>query len=225
MTARASEDLIAAIGSTDQEGCTKDTEMMPLLYNFTLDTATDFLFGESIDSQRAATAVRNGNASENQSQWEASKVVEASEFARCFSVIQSTLVTRIRAQSLYWFGDGLEFRKAIRVVRQFTEYFVNLATSTAASTEKVEIKKNSLLNNLATQTQDRTELRNQTLAILLAGRDTTSSMLGWCFAQLSLNPQIFNKLRNIILRDFPANEEITFTKLKSCRYLQHVLNE
>lgn len=60
MTDRAAADLIDAVGPVDSNGWTAATEMMPLLYNFTLDTATDFLFGESIDSQRAATADRNG---------------------------------------------------------------------------------------------------------------------------------------------------------------------
>ena len=63
------------------------------------------------------------------------------------------------------------------------------------------------------------------LNFLIAGRDTTAGLLGWSFARLSLHPDIFAKLRETILRDFPPNEPITFAKLKSCRYLQHFLNE
>lgn len=58
-------------------------------------------------------------------------------------------------------------------------------------------KKNSLLNNLATLTGDRTELRNQTLSILVAGRDTTAALLGWCFVRLALHPEVFSKLRGV----------------------------
>lgn len=64
MTDRAAGDLIDAVGAVYLNGWSAATEMMPLLYNFTLDTATDFLFGESIDSQRAATGDRNGQTAD-----------------------------------------------------------------------------------------------------------------------------------------------------------------
>ena len=226
VTDQASIDLITAIGETDENDWTARTEMMPLLYNFTLDTATDFLFGDSINSQAAATAVRLGQPIRSEKDDpETGHITDAREVADCIAMINNTLVTRIRMRSLWWLGDGFDFRRRLRIVRTFTEHFVKLAIETAEDTPKLLNKKNSLLNNLATQTQDRTELRDQTLAILLAGRDTTSAMLGWCIVRLCLNPDIFTELRSTILRDFGADEDITFAKLKGCRYLQHVLNE
>jgi len=66
--------------------------------------------------------------------------------------------------------------------------------------------------------------------ILLAGRDTTAALLSWVFVALLQHPSVFQKLRRAILSDFgpdannpPTN--ITFSNLKSCRYLQHVLHE
>lgn len=81
------------------------------------------------------------------------------------------------------------------------------------------------MNNLATHTQDRVELRDQTLAVLLAGRDTTSTMLGWAICRLALHTEVFSKLRDTVLHEFAPGEAITFAKLKGCRYLQHFLNE
>jgi len=106
-----------------------------------------------------------------------------------------------------------------------TDRYVKLACDTAASSEKPEGKKQSLMFNLANQTQDRIELRDQTLSILLAGRDTTASLLGWAITRLALHPEVFSKLRDIVLRDFEPGTEITFAQLKGCRYLQHFLNE
>ena len=40
-----------------------------------------------------------------------------------------------------------------------------------------------------------------------------------------MHPEILVKLRGIILTDFAEGEPITFASLKSCRYLQHFLNE
>jgi len=84
------------------------------------------------------------------------------------------------------------------------------------------------LEALATQTQDPIELRSQLLHILLAGRDTTASLLGWLFFSLARDPARYKKLREIILEEFGTYErplEISFSKLKSCQYLQHCNNE
>lgn len=68
-----------------------------------------------------------------------------------------------------------------------------------------------------------------TPGILLAGRDTTATLLSWVFIVLTKNPHVFNKLRESILADFgPApspDKPITFASLKSSKYLQHVLHE
>ena len=223
-TDRAAGALIDALGNTNPDGWTEESEMMPLLYNFTLDTATDFLFGKSVESQTAATTLRK-QQSGKQDVGIAAKKTEAQNLADSLVLINDYLIKRIQFQSLYWLGDGFKFRKALKTVRNFTEPFVRLATDAASSHNKTEVKKQSLLRDLATQTQDRTELRNQTLAILFAGRDTTSSLLGWAVNRLALHPDVFAKLRNVILCDFPSGEDITFAKLKGCRYLQHFLSE
>jgi cytochrome P450 len=64
--------------------------------------------------------------------------------------------------------------------------------------------------------------------LLLAGRDTTASLLSWTIWLLARHPAVFNRLRSQILEDFgpyEQTEKITFSSLKSCTYLQHVLNE
>lgn len=86
-------------------------------------------------------------------------------------------------------------------------------------------KKESLLLRLAKQTQDQEELRNQTLAILFAGRDTTAALMGWCFVRLALHQDVYQKLRRVVMEDFAGDEPISFARLKGCRYLQHFINE
>jgi cytochrome P450 len=61
---------------------------------------------------------------------------------------------------------------------------------------------------------------------MMAGRDTTAALLGWSLVRLALHPEIFSSLRATILRDFPdADSPPTFAQLKSCRPLQHFLQE
>lgn len=61
---------------------------------------------------------------------------------------------------------------------------------------------------------------------MVAGRDTTASLLCWVFIELSRRPEIFKKLRQDILDTFGTDAtRVNFASLKSCRYLQYVLYE
>ncbi|KAK5127192.1 hypothetical protein LTR85_008554 [Meristemomyces frigidus] len=229
-TERAANALIEALGPTDASGGTSNVDMLPLFFNFTLDTASEFLFGESVNSQRLAMNANHQHSSQAHDMGEvASAGVQATseQFRDDLVVLGDHILMRIRMQSLYWVGDSLQFRKAARSAKRFTEYFVQRAINATKldKDSKVEGKKENLLAKLATQTQDREELRNQTLAILFAGRDTTAALLGFCFVRLALHPDILQKLRGIILEEFVPGKPVTFPQLKSCRYLQHFLNE
>lgn len=222
MTGRATSVLMEALGETNANGWTPGEDLMPLLYNFTLDTASDFLFGESVDTQSYKLAVKRGYVEHDVEKLQRQK--DAQGFSDCFAAINEYIIRRIRLQRFYFLGDGLSLRRAIKKVHAFTDRYVRLAVD-APKSGVSEDKKKSLLDNLATQTQDTVEMRNQVTALLVAGRDTTSAVLGWCFVRLALHPEICRKLRNIILSDFPPGEELTFAKLKGCRYLQHFLQE
>lgn len=84
-----------------------------------------------------------------------------------------------------------------------------------------------LLDELAKSSQDPLELRNETLQILNAGRDTTGALLGWVFYFLARDERVFTKLRAAVLADFGPGRtgEIGFHALKSCQYLHHCLQE
>lgn len=195
---------------------------MPLLYNFTLDTATDFLFGESVETQPSKLAARKGYVESDVEKIQHQK--EAQEFSDSFSVMNTYIVNRIRFQTLYWLADGLPLRRAIKKVQRFTDRYVKIAVD-AHSSGMEKSRNTSLLDNLATQTHDQIEMRNQVTALLVAGRDTTSAALAWGFVRLALHQEAFDKLRSIVLNDFPPGEELTFAKLKGCRYLQHFVQE
>jgi len=80
---------------------------------------------------------------------------------------------------------------------------------------------------LAKETQNPLELRNESLSLLFAGRDTAGALLGWVFYFLARNERVFNKLRTIVLETFGAHttSEISFAQLKACQYMLHVINE
>lgn len=143
VTEKASRELITAIGPTDSNGWTEGTKMLPLVFNFTLDTATEFLFGQSVESQQLAIAARQGADAES-----VARLQEAKAFAESFTIAQEGLVKRIRLQSLYWLGDGIEFRRAIRCIQGFVNPIVQRSLEIAASSAKGQEKKQSLMVNL-----------------------------------------------------------------------------
>lgn len=83
----------------------------------------------------------------------------------------------------------------------------------------------TFLHALASHTRDRKVLRDQIVAVLLAGRDTTACTLSWLFYELSMHPEVVQKLRREIVEVVGLEKPPTYANLKSMRYLQHTMNE
>lgn len=79
------------------------------------------------------------------------------------------------------------------------------------------------LHELVSQTSDQIKIRSELLNILLAGRDTTASLLSTVWFELSKRPDVWNQLRREV--DSLDGESPTFEKLKDMKYLRAVLNE
>lgn len=77
-------------------------------------------------------------------------------------------------------------------------------------------------------TRDPQVLRDQLVAVLLAGRDTTASTLSFCFFKLARNPEVVAKLREEIrdrLGVGTDSQKPTYNDLKTMKYLNAVINE
>jgi cytochrome P450 len=210
--------------SIQANGWTNEIDLQVLFFRLTLDSATEFLFGESVDSQLRL-----------QQGYEPTKEdALSSDFASAFDKGQMGLATRARFAEMYWVVNTKTFRNSCELCHEFIDRFVRLALSKELQEKDLQKdasgkkEKYVFLEALAQETQDPIELRSQLLNILLAGRDTTASLLGWLFHCLVRDPARYKKLRDIIIAEFGTYEhpsEITFSKLKSCRYLQHCNNE
>lgn len=191
---------------------TPEIDIQSIFFRLTIDTATEFLFGESVESQAAALS--------------GGKIIE-DRFPQCFDRGQWYASQRSRFEKLYWIVNNKESREVESFVHAYVDRFVTAALNNPQPNDK-EKGNYVFLHGLAAATKDPIELRSQLLNILLAGRDTTASLLSWSVLLLARHPAIFRKLRDTILEDFgPYNNprNITFTSLKSCRYLQSFLNE
>ncbi|KAK4936535.1 hypothetical protein LTR10_022584 [Elasticomyces elasticus] len=212
-----------------QNGWTDQVDLVPLFFRLTLDSATEFLFGQSVDSQVAALP---GYSNEKAKQ---AGGLDWTSFGSAFDASTMAVGHRGRLADLYWVYTPKDWQKNIKIVHRFADYYVNLALTTDLSTlgehnlEKGQKREKYIfLKELVQQTRDPVELRSQLLNILLAGRDTTAGLLGWTFYHLARHPETFKKLRDVITEQFGTYnkpEEITFETLKGCSYLQHTMSE
>ncbi|CAK9437223.1 uncharacterized protein LODBEIA_P16010 [Lodderomyces beijingensis] len=193
-------------------------DIQELFFRFTVDSATEFLFGSSVSSLQDESIGCNTKELD---------FAGRLQFADSFNKAQVYLAVRTTLSNLYWLVNPKEFRNCNQVVHKFANHYIDLVLS--YSPEELEEKGNGyvFLYELAKQVRDPKILRDQSLNILLAGRDTTAGLLSFAIFELARNPQKWAKLRAEILQRFgPTDlEDITFESLKSCEYLKAVLNE
>ena len=212
-------------------GWTARVDLQPLLFRLTLDSATEFLFGESVNSQLAALpeglAQRQVAATPDKLDW--------TSFGPAFDSGTMTLGTRGRLVELYWLWSPPSFSRACKSVHKFADYYVDLALKSDSSSVKESglekgqgQKRYVFLQELVAATRDPVELRSQLLNILLAGRDTTAGLLGYFFYEMARHPDVYDRLRKTVLDTFGTYarpRDITFANLKGCVPLQHTMQE
>ncbi|KAM3500514.1 hypothetical protein MY11210_009503 [Beauveria gryllotalpidicola] len=219
----------------DADNWTKEVNLAPLFFNLTLDSATEFLFGKSVNTQVAGGDGGGEKADdEDMEDW--------SSFGQAFDSANRSMTRRFFLMSFYYLHNPSSMRRDCAEVRRFADYYVQraLARSPPPAAEEEDGTEYVFLNELAKETRDPEVLRNQLLNILLAGRDTTAGLLGWATLRLARQPAAYARLRAAVLADFgPFNGSssssadddgtsriiITFETLKACTYLQHVLSE
>jgi hypothetical protein len=153
---------------------TGTVDLAPLFFHLTLDSATEFLFGQSVHSQKA-TMVRTKNQTTPQG-------LEWASFGQCFDNANLAVCYRSRLMDLYYLYSPRSFRRDCREVHRFADYYVKRALEADVSTnnggeKKMVNKKNTyvFLDELVKVTRDPQELRGQLLNILLGTFDFSLS--------------------------------------------------
>ncbi|CZT01995.1 hypothetical protein WAI453_007808 [Rhynchosporium graminicola] len=234
-------------GPDGEEGWTKELDLQPLLFNLTLDAATEFLLGKSAASQtgflqRRKQELEYGSGRQTERRDEGA---DAQAFGEAFDVGNAGLAKRSKFQPYpHWYiPEG--WNNAIKTCNQYVDTIVT--EHLRARQEKIDEKKVLMsdfgsingdqkgtyvfLEALANSTQDPIELRSQIMHLLLAGRDTTASLIGWLLFLLVRDTSRFQLLREEILSKFGSysscnpESDITFTKIKACKYLQNCIHE
>lgn len=192
--------------------------MQPFLERFTMDTATEFLFGESVHSQKEESADMDALVSKK----------EMMQFVEAFFAAEKTTAASMIYGDLFFLKHDRKFKQQCKTVHDFVDTYVQRRLRTGNSEKKSGAGRYVVLDAIVADFKDPHELRCQLLNILLAGSDTTSGTLGFVMATLAQYPHIFKKLRNTVIGEFGSFDrpkQITLSKLKNCSYLQWFLNE
>jgi cytochrome P450 len=177
-------------------------DISELFFAYTLDAATEFLLGRSSDSLEHTA--KGGQ----------------DEFAEAFKDVQKKQLLKMMLGPLQAIFPVKGYTEALLKVEEFIQPFIDLAASLPQ--EDLERKDGgyTFLHALAKQTKDAKFLRDQIMATLLAGRDTTACTLSWLFYEFSTNPEVVRKLRAEIEAQVGFERAPTYADLKSMRYLQ-----
>ncbi|KAF2273893.1 cytochrome P450 [Westerdykella ornata] len=185
-----------------------EVDMLDMFFRYTLDAATHFLLGESVDSLNHPQTA----------------------FADAFFNVQRVQSIIARVGPLNWLvpRKRMGFYDSLKVLNDFVNVYVDktLSLSPAELEKKTSHDEGyTFLHAIAGFTRDRSLLRDQLVSILLAGRDTTACTLSWVIYHLSVEPAITAKLRAEIIQTVGLQRTPTYDDLKNMKYLQHILNE
>ncbi|KPM38708.1 hypothetical protein AK830_g7851 [Neonectria ditissima] len=207
MLERHVQNLLARI----THGQTVDlAELFPLL---TMDIATDLLFGESAGCLDPA------------------KSAQGMEFTAAFNYVMQKMSVQVSFPLLAKVPDR-RLKSCVNCINTFTDAFVTRALSFRDNMSKAKVsgdhegrygKKCVFLDELAKGDYSPRRLRAELLSVMVAGRDTTASLLSIIWWHLARRPDIVEKLREEIspLKSRPPSPN----ELKSMTYLRDVINE
>ncbi|KAL8364988.1 hypothetical protein RB595_004007 [Gaeumannomyces hyphopodioides] len=185
-------------------------DMMDLFYRMTLDVTTDFLLGHSV------------NSLDN----------PKNDFSRAFTEVQRAQMMLTVMAPLRALVPTKKYHAGIKVIEQFMMPYIEQALALPPSElEKLSSPDSSssrevtFLHSIARHSRDPKVIRDQIMAVLLAGRDTTAATLSWCVYELSRSPATVARLRAEILSVVGRRRRPAYEDLKAMTYLRHTLDE
>jgi cytochrome P450 len=192
-----------------RDGSTVD--LQELFKRFTLDTASEILFGESVNSLDDDVSMK--------------------DIGDAFDYASKEIFARSNLGILIFFHWDPKFKHACKVLDDYIKKFVDKAIKFRASSKPTEVedghhsskKRYIFLEELAKDTSDRKLLRDQLAGSLAAGRDTTAGLLTTTFWLLARHPQALQTLRKEVAQ--LEGKLPTYEQLNSMTYLRWVLNE
>ncbi|KAH7338429.1 cytochrome P450 [Rhizoctonia solani] len=223
--ARHSDLAISKLLSRLAESNHPAVDFQDLASRFTLDSGTEFLFGNDVQSLDASLPYPH---EEPKDEW--------ASFGAAFTRAQDH-VTRRFGLAMFWpwlelFWDRTS--EDMKIINAYVTPILRKRPETCATDRETEFKltnerdqgfRDTLLDHLIRFTQDETVIRDGIINILVAARDTTATTLTFAVYMLSQNRDIMARLRDEIISRLGSSSYPTPDDLKAMKYLRAVLNE
>ncbi|RAL08912.1 cytochrome P450 [Aspergillus homomorphus CBS 101889] len=195
-------DLLALI---PRDGVT-EVDLQDIFFRYTIDSATAFLFGQSVGSLRMRPSELG--------------------FADAFNYAQGAMMVRMLLGPLGCFYRNSRAERCNRLCREFARPFVDEAVAIARagkSAGAAEGGRYVFSHELASRTDDKGRILDELMNVLLAGRDTTASLLSNMFFMLAKHPAVWARLREEA--NAFGGRVPTYTELRGMKYLKCCINE
>ncbi|KAF2260407.1 hypothetical protein CC78DRAFT_571219 [Lojkania enalia] len=179
-----------------------EVDLKDNLFDLTFSVITEFLLGPS-----ASTTSMEGQA-----------------FAEAFNTAFKWISKRERLKAMYWLIDSSEFRQSCRDARELVDDIIKRTSKYIDDSSGMENR--IALLRLMQDRNGSAEVRDQFLSLLLAGRDTSGSLLCWCIYVLARERKLLKALRveldNFVGDRLPSKEDFGKMKLLD-RFICEVL--
>ncbi|KAF8960254.1 cytochrome P450 monooxygenase pc-2 [Flammula alnicola] len=210
------------------EGCSIDFQ--DLTSRFTLDSATEFLLGYNVGSLSAGIPYAPSSAIRNPAAYYEHP---STAFTNTFMEAQVLSVKRLGRGPQWplaeiWADKVTPLRKAMDDVIEpmITEALTKREREVDAKSGDEKSEEDvTLLAHLVKHTQDPKILKDEVLNLLVAGRDTTMSLLTFSFYMLTEHPDIEHRLRQEIIDKVGPAGAPTYDQMREMKYMRAFLNE
>ncbi|KAG1856281.1 cytochrome P450 [Suillus tomentosus] len=227
------EDAISQLKIRLRDGYPVDFQDM--VSRFTLDSATEFLFGQDVCSLSAGLIYPPSSPRPKDIAFENHP---ANKFAHAFSEAQIAAAYRGRFGSAWRLSEFWTDRvkKHMDVCYKFIDPILkealeknktlkeNMGEKTDAKDRDVE-EGETLLDHLVNYTEDPIVIRDEILNIMIAGRDTTAATLTFVIYMLTQHPDVLHRLREEILSKVGSSRRPTYDDMRDMKYMRAVINE
>ncbi|CCO34899.1 Cytochrome P450 52A3 [Rhizoctonia solani AG-1 IB] len=191
-------------------------DFQDLVSKFTMDSASEFLFGINVRSLDQPLPLPHTTEA------------EGNRFSAAFTSVQAQAVVRFSYGALWPYMEVFSdrTRKDMSVIEAFIQPILEakLGLKKKGGLEEDE-EQETLIDHLVKLTDDEKLIKDELLNIMVAGRDTTASTLTFACYMLATNPHVLSKLRAEVLDHVGTSSNPTIENFKEMKYLRAVINE
>ncbi|PPQ85711.1 hypothetical protein CVT25_002479 [Psilocybe cyanescens] len=204
-------------------------DIQDLISRFTLDSATEFLFGGAVGSLSAGIPYPPAHKERNSSLFYNHP---STSFVKAFTEGLWLVAERsnLGKEWSLWEFNRDKITPLRRIIDDFTEPLLRKALDTHANDMNSEASLKhkdevTLLEHLVKHTRDTKFLKDELVNLLVAGRDTTMCLLTYAIYMLAEHPGIEKRLREEIFAKVGPTEAPKYEQMREMRYVKAFLNE